>query len=91
MTNLLLLLMSCVSVKENPKVLPDIVFPDFPINVTDESIVFSTIDKEYIKICWTKENKEVVLPYWFYEMFVKYDVAVSAAEEKYLYLKKTYE
>lgn len=90
---MLILLISCGTSK-NLNTLPSLDFPDFPI---DPDIIDYTVKQDNIRgfseitLQWKyDETKKVVLPFWFYEELIGYEIDIHKVQQQYNYLRNNY-
>lgn len=76
-----ILLTSCQTLKRSGS-LPDISFPDFPVDVTDNSVSIR-LENDKVIINKSAENKEAEITAWLWLDFVQYAIDVDVAKQKY--------
>ena len=78
------LFFSCQSTKYNAVYVPEISYPEFPVNMNDSSVkVVLSDDRQNVEICWLDDGRQVCLPMWFWIELVEYTVDVDSAIEQY--------
>ena len=79
-----LLFFSCQSSKNLNVAVPEVSYPDFPVNVNDSAVKIALSDDgQNVVIDYLNEGKQVTMPMWFWVELVEYAVDVNSAIEQY--------
>lgn len=89
-TVLITALTSCVTTKKTGNNLPYILFPVFPLDITDDTTIAYTDETEKVIVIKNPGKDDVFITSWFYFALIEYDIDVQLAFEKYEYLRKNY-
>lgn len=76
------LLFSCWTTKIEPVSIPEIDYPDFPVDVDDPSVSVSLSD-DMVCIDYTADHRQVEIPLWFWLSLVEYSINVDSAVKQY--------
>lgn len=76
------LLVSCQTTRNVPVSVPDIEYPEFPIDVDDPSVML-TLDDSTVRVDYTAEKKQLEIPFWFWLQLVEYSIEVDSAIKQY--------
>lgn len=82
LTFLSALLVSCQTTKIDSVSIPEIEYPEFPVDVSDPSVSVS-LSGDMVSIDYTAEDKQVVVPLWFWLSLVEYSIDVDSAVKQY--------
>lgn len=78
------LFFSCQSTSRNTVDIPEISYPEFPVNVNDSSVKMTLSDDgQNVEICWLDDGRQACLPMWFWIELVEYAADVDSAIEQY--------
>lgn len=73
---------SCQTIKTEPAVVPEIDYPEFPVDVDDSSVSIS-LSGEMVCIDYTADGRKVEIPLWFWLSLVEYSINVDSAVKQY--------
>lgn len=76
------LLVSCRTTKIESVAVPEIEYPDFPVDITDTAVSVS-LSGDMVSIDYTAEDKQVEIPLWFWLRLVEYSIDVDSAVKQY--------
>ena len=77
-------LFSCQSARPVAVKIPEISYPEFPVNVNDSSVKMSLSDDgQTVEIHWLDDGRQVCIPMWFWIELVEYSADVDSAIEQY--------
>lgn len=75
------LLTSCATTQRQPAAVPDIPYPEFPVNVSDTSVSV-TLDNDVVKIAYA-DGKTAEITLWLWLEFVSYSIDADSAISQY--------
>lgn len=78
---------SCETTRKVAITLPQIDFPDFPIDLDNSTFTYTDETKETVLIK-SPNHDDAIISRWFFVALVGYDIDVQLAYEKYKYLQE---
>lgn len=78
----MMLLMSCATTEKASVIIPDVPYPEFPIDVTDPAIAV-TFNDGYVSIKSESGGKNADIPLWLWLELTEYSIDVDSAIAQY--------
>ena len=73
----------CTSSKINLSDIPEIYFPEFPLDDSNSNITIELTESHNVRIRWIYEKQEALMPLSFWEELLRYAVDVDSASKQY--------
>lgn len=77
------LFISCATTPKQKIEIPEIKYPEFPVDVNDSSVHITLEENNDVKIDYTADNEVVEIPFWFWLRLVSYSIDVDTAIKQY--------